>query len=172
MVYYWQEEKNEKWEIEMEVFRNYELMRESGEIIQRNNIYYPRLKETKKRGRHAFIELYKMLCLCMTDKTQNMDIDSFELLVCKHKKFKIHIEPTKRYGGNIETMWILETEISDNMTKYLKDYEYIQTPEMPYEEDGQDKVYAITSLVDNLKPNTNEIIKLIKFLVEELEQSS
>lgn len=172
MVYYWQEEKNEKWEAEMEIFRNYELMRESEEIVQRNNIYYPRLKETKKRGRHAFIELYKKLCISATDKTRYMDMDKFELIVCKHKKYKVHIQPTKRYGDEIESMWILETDISDNIAKYLKDYEYIQTPEMPYEENEQDKVYAITSLVDNLKPSNKELIRLIKVLVEELEHSS
>lgn len=43
---------------------------------------------------------------------------------------------------------------------------------MPYEENEQDKVYAITSLVDNLKPSNKELIKLIKVLVEELEHSS
>jgi hypothetical protein len=172
MVYYWLEEKNEKWEIDMEIFRNYELMRQEGDIIHRKNIYYPRLNETKKRGRHAFIELYKKLCLCEKDKTRYMDIDKFELIICKQKDYKVHIQTTKKYGDNIETMWILETDISDNVTNYMNQYEYIQTPDMPYEEKEQDKVYAISSLIDNLKPNKKEIIKLLGFLVEELEQLS
>jgi len=172
MVYYWLEEKNEKWEIDMEIFRNYELMRQEGDIIHRKNIYYPRLNETKKRGRHAFIELYKKLCLCEKDKTRYMDIDKFELIICKQKDYKVHIQTTKKYGDNIETMWILETDISDNVTNYMNQYEYIQTPDMPYEEKEQDKVYAISSLIDNLKPNKKEIIKLLGQLVEELEQLS
>jgi len=172
MVYYWLEEKNEKWETDMEIFRNYELMRQEGKIIHRKNIYYPRLNETKKRGRHAFIELYKKLCLCEKDKTRYMDIDKFELIICKQKDYKVHIQTTKKYGDNIETMWILETDISDNVTNYMNQYEYIQTPDMPYEEKEQDKVYAISSLIDNLKPNKKEIIKLLGFLVEELEQLS
>ena len=172
MVYYWLEEKNEKWETDMEVFRNYELMRQEGKIIHRKNIYYPRLNETKKRGRHAFIELYKKLCVCEKNKTRYMDIDNFELLICKQQDYKVHIQTTKKYGDNIETMWILETDVSDNVANYMKQYEYIQTPEMPYEEKEQDKVFAISSLIDNLKPNKKEIIKLLGQLVEELEQLS
>jgi len=167
MVYYWIDEKNEKWATELEILSNFLNMKQDADIIHKSSIYYPRLKETKKRGRHAFIELYKKLCID-DKKTRYMDLDNFELMICRHKNFKVHIQPTKRYGDEIETMWILETETTEHSAKYMSNYEYIMTPEMPYQDKEQDKVFAISTLIENLKPNKRELIKLLGLLVEEL----
>lgn len=167
MVYYWIDKKNNKWATELQILNNFSSKIQDEEIIHKKNIYYPRLKDTKKRGRHAFIELYKMLCIG-EDKTIFMSIDNFELMICKHRDYKVHIQPTKRYGDNIEIMWILETEITENSSKYVSQFEYIMTPEMPYQDKEQDKVFAISTLIENLKPSKKEIIKLLEVLVKEL----
>tara|TARA_R110001606_G_scaffold95854_2_gene212318 strand:- start:3742 stop:4263 length:522 start_codon:yes stop_codon:yes gene_type:complete len=173
MVYFWIDSKNEKWDNEMEILNTYSIMKENKEVVTRQSIYYPRLKDTKKRGRYAFIELYKKLCVNEKDKTRYMDIDMFELMICRHHKdYKIHIQPTNRYGEDVETMWILETEQTEHNANYTSRFDFVMTPELPYQHKEQDKVLAIKTLIENLNPNNNELIKLVKFLVEELEQSS
>ena len=102
-------EKSEKWDSEMKIFKEYSDLIENKKVISKASCYYPRLKETKKRGRVAFIELYKKLCC--DGKTKKMDLEDFELFVCKHKEWRVYIQPSYKFE-DMETELILETDLS------------------------------------------------------------
>lgn len=163
-------EKSEKWDTEMQIIKEYSDLVDNEKVIAKAACYYPRLKETKKRGRIAFIELYKNLCC--DGKIKNMAIEDFELFVCKHREWGVYIQPTDKYGG-LNTEYILQTEINDNVTKYLYHFEFLMTPNMPsitIEEDKIDNVTAIKNLANNLEITGQDSIKIIKYFVEGLQQ--
>jgi len=164
-------EQNAKWETELDILKQYSNLVEKDQVIAKSACYYPRLSETKKRGRIAFIELYKKLCV--DGKTQLMNINDFELFICKHREWDIHIQPTDKWGMSQE--WIMQTETNDLVKNYLCQYEYLCTPTMPsitIEEEKIDNVSAIKNLANNLTIKKNELMQLIKYFLEELEQLS
>jgi len=165
-------EKNAKWETEMDLIKQYSNMVEEGDIISKGSCYYPRFTNTKKRGRVAFIEIYKQICC--EGKTKQMSIEDFELFVCKHKQWDVHITPTDKHG-KLCAEWILQTESNENVLKYVCEYEYLMTPELPSistKEDKIDNISAIKNLASNLDITGEEAIQLIKYFLGGLEQLS
>ncbi len=170
--YYSSLEKNEKWDTEMDLFKQYSNLVEEGEVISKQSCYYPRLKETTKRGRVAFIQLYKQICCEGKDKM--MSIEDFELFVCKHKDWEIYIQPTDKHG-KMSAEWILETTNNKLVSNYLEKYEYLCTPELPSintTEEKIDNVSAIKNLANNLEITGEEAIQIIKYFLVGLEQLS
>ena len=167
--YYSSLEKNERWETEMDLIKQYSNLVEEGEILSKQACYYPRLKETKKRGRVAFIELYKKICC--EGKENMMSIRDFELFVCKHKDWRVHIQPTER-EGKMGAEWIIETPTNEIVMNYLKDYEYLMSPVMPTinnDEKKIDNVSAIKNLAKNLNITAKEGLQIIKYFLVGLE---
>ncbi len=160
-------EQNEKWETEMSCLNKLYNLIQDKEIISKSGCYYPRLKDTKKRGRVAFIELYREICI--DGKEFKMCIEDFEFFACRHKDWKIHIQPTDK-EGHMNTEFVLET-IKLN---YINNFEYLQTPELPpvtIEEKETDNISAIKNLTENLEMKGKEIIKVIQYFLEELKLS-
>jgi hypothetical protein len=127
------------------------------------------LKETKKRGRVAFQELFKKLCC--DGKTKLMSIEDFEFFICKHKSWIIHIQPTDKHG-KMCAEWILETELNEGVSEYTSQYEYLCTPNMPsisYEEEKIDNVSAIRNLANNLTIKKNEYLEIVKYFLGKFE---
>lgn len=169
-------EKSERWDNEMDILKQVANMIEEKEIISKSSCYYPRLTDTKKRGRVAFIELYKKLCLAENDCL--MSINNFELFVCKHKDWVIHIQPTDRWGPMCAE-WILELDLpnpnSDDLLKYLYEFEFLKTPDMPSittKEEKIDNLQAIKNLASNLEITGEEAIQILKYFLAGLEQLS
>ena len=171
--FYQSDKINERWNTEMDFLKQYSNMVEEGEVIAKKSCYYPRLKETNKRGRVAFIELYKQICC--EGKERMMKIENFELFICKHKEWKVHIQPTDKHGKMCAD-WILETDGNDMVFEYLKDFEYLMTSVMPsintelYQH--VDNVSAIKNLASNLEITGEEAIQIIKYFLAGLEQLS
>ncbi len=163
-------DKNEQWDLEMRTLYITQNLIDTGEIISKSSCYYPRLKETNKRGRVAFIELYKRI---KETYNQKLNMKDFELFICKNKDWKIHEQPTDRHGYlNIE--YILETEIG-SFEDYLIKFEYLSTSNMPsitINENELDNVNAIKNVCNNLEMKKIEYIELIKYFVDQLEQAS
>lgn len=161
-------EKSEIWNTEMDILKQVSNLIEEGEIISKSSCYYPRFKESKKRGRVAFIELFKKLAY------NNMNISHFELFVCKKKDWKIHIQPTDKYGSMCAD-WILETEYNSDTAEYLNRFELLKTPTMPSittKEEKIDNVSAIKNLASNLEITGEDAIQIIKYFLAGLEQLS
>lgn len=170
--YYSAIEVCERWNTEMDLIKQFSNMVEDGEIIQKSSCYYPRLVDTTKRGRVAFIELFKEICC--EGKERMMKIEDFELFVCKHKEWAVYIQPTDKHG-KMEAEWIFETEATDTVFEYLKEFEYICTPELPSintQKEKVDNVSAIKNLASNLQITGQEAIQIIKYFLVGLEQLS
>ena len=169
-------ENSDRWKNEMDILKQVSNMIEEKEIISKPSCYYPRLTDTKKRGRVAFIELYKKLCLEENDCL--MSINNFELFVCKHKDWQIHIQPTDKWG-TMCAEWILELDLpnpnSDDLLKYLYEFDFLKTPVMPsinHKEEKIDNLQAIKNLASNLEITGEEAIQIIKYFLAGLEQLS
>lgn len=163
-------DKNEQWDLEMRTLYITQNLIDTGEIISKSSCYYPRLKDTNKRGRVAFIELYKRI---KETYNQKLNMKDFELFICKNKDWKIHEQPTDRHGSlNIE--YILETEIG-YFEDYLTKFEYLSVSIMPsitINKTELDNVTAVKNLCNNFDFNQSEYIELIKYFVDQLEQAS
>ncbi len=171
-LYYVSLEKNERWDQEMDLIKQYSNLIEEGEVLSKSSCYYPRLSQTAKRGRVAFIELYKNIC-CQ-DKERMMSIEDFELFVCKQKAWEVHIQPTDKHGSMCAE-WVLETQSDTIVNDYVNQYEYLCTPEMPSintDEEKTDNVSAIKNLASNLNITSSDGIQIIKYFLAELEQLS
>jgi len=165
-------EKCERWDNEMDILKQVSNMIEENGIISKPSCYYPRLTETKKRGRIAFIELYKNLC------EGQMSIEHFELFVCKHKDWQIHIQPTDKWGS-MRAEWVLQLDLpnvnSEPLLNYLYEFEFLKTPTMPtinHKEEKIDNLSAIKNLACNLEITGQETIQILKYFLAGLEQLS
>ena len=164
---------SDRWNTEMDLIKQYSNLVEEGGVIAKPSCYYPRLTNTNKRGRVAFVELYKKICC--DGKTKLMSIDNFELFICKHKEWDVKIQPTDKHG-KMQAEWILHTECNEYISQYLNNFEYLCTPNLPSisteEHEQLDNVSAIMNLANNLNIRQNELIHIIKYFLERLEQLS
>lgn len=161
----------ERWNTELDLIKKYSDLVEEGKVIVKAACYYPRLTETTKRGRVAFIELYKKICC--RDKKKLMNISDFEIFVCRHKCWDVVIQPTDK-NGNMSSEYLLHTELNDYVSEYLKNFEYLCTPNIPAitteEHEQIDNLSAIINLANNLIIKESEIIHIIKYFLGRLEQ--
>lgn len=165
--YYSSLEKNELWDLEMEILSYYQNLIKEKQVISKSSCYYPRLANTNKRGRIAFIELYRSVCC---DDKKKLSIEDFELFICKNKNWSVLSQPTDK-GGEMSTEYILECEIG-SFEDYLNKFEYLMTPTIPsitINEEKSDNLSAIKNLANNLEITKKDYMELIKYFLGELE---
>ena len=160
-------EKNEIWDTQLNILLNICLLIEDGEIISKNSCYYPRMRFTKKRGRVAFIEIYKNICI--HNKISLMPIEDFEFFICKNKEWTVNKIPIDK-DGILENQLILEIDDDNEFINTFDTIEYDELPSINQDENKLNNVMAIKNLCNNLDMSKEEHIKIIKYFLEGLEQ--
>ncbi len=160
-------EKNDLWDSQLNILLNVSSLIEDDEIISKPSCYYPRMRFTKKRGRVAFIELYKNICI--NNKVSLMSLDDFELFICKNKNWKVHKIPCEK-NNVLETELIFETNEHNDFLNKFDLIEYNELPSINQDKEQLNNVSAIKNLCNNLDISKNEYIKIIKYFLEGLEQ--